>query len=93
MIACSQRKPNKHDIIFLEKNGLQHGEFSLLFQKDEKVVSIRNNTYHDYLSERLGCTFNFWFLKGGTDSREGRSFEEEVHKTITSFFLFSQKDQ
>jgi len=38
LIASSQRKPNKHDIIFFEKNGLQHGEFTLPFKKDEKMV-------------------------------------------------------
>ncbi|XP_069045545.1 elongator complex protein 1 isoform X1 [Lepisosteus oculatus] len=36
LIASTQRKPNKHDVVFLEKNGLLHGEFSLPF-KPEKV--------------------------------------------------------
>lgn len=39
LIVCSQQKPNKHDVIFLEKNGLQHGEFTLPSPKGEKLVS------------------------------------------------------
>ncbi|XP_014779296.1 putative elongator complex protein 1 [Octopus bimaculoides] len=31
LIVSSQVKPNKHDIIFFEQNGLQHGEFTLPF--------------------------------------------------------------
>lgn len=31
LIASTQRKPNKHDVVFFEKNGLRHGEFSLPF--------------------------------------------------------------
>ncbi|XP_063312037.1 elongator complex protein 1 [Pelobates fuscus] len=33
LIACTQSKPNKHDVIFMEKNGLLHGEFTLPFAK------------------------------------------------------------
>lgn len=29
LIASTQRKPHKHDVIFFERNGLQHGEFTL----------------------------------------------------------------
>ncbi|XP_065671082.1 putative elongator complex protein 1 isoform X2 [Hydra vulgaris] len=38
LIACSQRKPNKHDVIFLEKNGLQHGQFTLPFLTHDKMI-------------------------------------------------------
>ncbi|CAL4166380.1 unnamed protein product [Meganyctiphanes norvegica] len=38
LIATSQRFPNKHDIIFFEKNGLKHGDFSLPFKPSEMVV-------------------------------------------------------
>ncbi|XP_064620717.1 putative elongator complex protein 1 isoform X2 [Lineus longissimus] len=38
LIATSQRKPNKHVIAFFERNGLQHGEFTLPFHKDEVRV-------------------------------------------------------
>lgn len=31
LIASSQVKPNKHDVIFFELNGLRHGEFTLPF--------------------------------------------------------------
>lgn len=29
LIACSQKLSHKHDIVFFERNGLRHGEFSL----------------------------------------------------------------
>ncbi|XP_056425712.1 elongator complex protein 1 isoform X3 [Hyla sarda] len=33
LLASTQSKPNKHDVIFFEKNGLVHGEFTLPFAK------------------------------------------------------------
>lgn len=38
LIASTQRKPNKHDVVFFEKNGLQHGEFTLPFDVQEVKV-------------------------------------------------------
>uniref|UniRef100_UPI00358E7191 elongator complex protein 1 n=1 Tax=Myxine glutinosa TaxID=7769 RepID=UPI00358E7191 len=38
LIASTQRKPNKHDVIFFERNGLAHGEFTLPFGKDRVLV-------------------------------------------------------
>ena len=43
LIASSQRKPNKHDIIFFEKNGLKHGEFTLPFTIKEVKVFRKAN--------------------------------------------------
>ena len=43
LIASTQRKPNKHDIIFFEKNGLKHGEFSLPFTTKQVIVSEFNS--------------------------------------------------
>ena len=41
LLATSQRRPNKHDIAFFEKNGLRHGEFTLPFGvKDVKVCEV-----------------------------------------------------
>ncbi|KAF8786731.1 Elongator complex protein 1 like protein [Argiope bruennichi] len=39
VIACSQQCPNKHQIIFFEKNGLRHGEFTLPFKPNTFKVS------------------------------------------------------
>ncbi|GIY88877.1 elongator complex protein 1 [Caerostris darwini] len=39
LIACSQQCPNKHQIIFFEKNGLRHGEFTLPFKPNTFKVS------------------------------------------------------
>ncbi|XP_060570172.1 putative elongator complex protein 1 [Ruditapes philippinarum] len=38
LIATSQRRPNKHDIAFFERNGLRHGEFTLPFPVDQVKV-------------------------------------------------------
>ena len=44
IIASSQRRPNKHEIVFFEKNGLRHGEFTLPFSVNQvKVVNISWN--------------------------------------------------
>ncbi|KAK2177216.1 hypothetical protein NP493_613g03011 [Ridgeia piscesae] len=41
LIVSSQRRPNKHDIIFFERNGLRHGEFTLPFGvHDVKVKEV-----------------------------------------------------
>ena len=38
MIASTQDKPNQQDVVFFEKNGLLHGQFTLPFFKDEVKV-------------------------------------------------------
>ncbi|XP_071964263.1 elongator complex protein 1-like [Antedon mediterranea] len=44
LIASSQRLPHRHDIVFFEKNGLRHGEFTLPFGKQEvKVIEVQWN--------------------------------------------------
>ncbi|XP_025966946.2 elongator complex protein 1 [Dromaius novaehollandiae] len=39
LIASTQEKPNRHDVVFLEKNGLLHGEFTLPFKKGQVKVN------------------------------------------------------
>ena len=31
LIASTQRLPHRHDVVFFERNGLRHGEFTLPF--------------------------------------------------------------
>ncbi|XP_049330679.1 elongator complex protein 1 [Astyanax mexicanus] len=38
LIASSQRHPNKHSVVFMEKNGLLHGDFTLPFAKEKARV-------------------------------------------------------
>ncbi|XP_023265311.1 elongator complex protein 1 [Seriola lalandi dorsalis] len=38
LIASTQRHPNKHSVVFMEKNGLMHGDFTLPFNKDQARV-------------------------------------------------------
>ncbi|RUS18247.1 IKI3 family-domain-containing protein [Endogone sp. FLAS-F59071] len=40
LIAASQRLAHRHDIVFFEKNGLRHGEFTLREPRLHKVIDI-----------------------------------------------------
>ena len=40
LIASTERRPNKHEVIFFEKNGLRHGEFTLPFGVKEVKVTL-----------------------------------------------------
>lgn len=42
LMASTQRQANKHSVVFLEKNGLLHGDFTLPFGKDQ--VKVRSLT-------------------------------------------------
>ena len=48
IIASSQLLPNKHDIIFFERNGLRHKEFSIRDNAD--ILDISWNLGSDILS-------------------------------------------
>ncbi|XP_049641142.1 elongator complex protein 1 [Suncus etruscus] len=39
LIASTQDKPNQQNVVFFEKNGLLHGQFTLPFNKDEVKVN------------------------------------------------------
>lgn len=39
LIASTQNKPNQQDVVFFEKNGLLHGQFTLPFLKDQVKVN------------------------------------------------------
>uniref|UniRef100_A0A672QRD3 Elongator complex protein 1 n=1 Tax=Sinocyclocheilus grahami TaxID=75366 RepID=A0A672QRD3_SINGR len=38
LITSTQRHPNKHSVVFMEKNGLLHGDFTLPFGKEQVKV-------------------------------------------------------
>uniref|UniRef100_A0A3P8Z6L4 Elongator complex protein 1 n=1 Tax=Esox lucius TaxID=8010 RepID=A0A3P8Z6L4_ESOLU len=38
LLAATQRLPNKHSVVFMEKNGLLHGDFTLPFDKEQVKV-------------------------------------------------------
>ncbi len=40
LIASTQRHPNKHSVVFMEKNGLLHGDFTLPFGKEQVKVDL-----------------------------------------------------
>ena len=44
LVATTQRLPHRHDVLFFERNGLQHGSFPLPFAQDAaRVVELRWN--------------------------------------------------
>eukprot|EP00842_Homolaphlyctis_polyrhiza_P004259 jgi/Hompol1/4834/HPOL_003925-RA len=43
LIASTQRLPHRHDVVFFERNGLRHGEFTLRDSKDV-VVELQWNS-------------------------------------------------
>ncbi|XP_066914863.1 elongator complex protein 1-like [Clytia hemisphaerica] len=76
--TCSQQKPNKHDVIFFEKNGLQHGEFTLSSKPNDKLIKqilwnpnsdiltllIQDLSRNGTFSVQLWTTGNYhWYLK------------------------------
>lgn len=49
LIASTQRKPHRHEVIFFERNGLRHGEFILPFGTLETKVAT--NVFNTWLTE------------------------------------------
>ncbi|KAI7866463.1 IKI3 family-domain-containing protein [Spinellus fusiger] len=43
LIVSSQRLPHRHDIVFLEKNGLRHGEFTLRETTQHRLLQVSWN--------------------------------------------------
>ncbi|KAJ3416474.1 hypothetical protein HDV05_001632 [Chytridiales sp. JEL 0842] len=43
LIASTQRLPHRHDVVFFERNGLRHGEFTLREPRSSKVLELSYN--------------------------------------------------
>lgn len=60
LIASSTHRPNKHEIVFYERNGLSHGSFSLPFSSKEFKVNEMSWNYDSTILciwlERLDST-------------------------------------
>jgi elongator complex protein 1 len=74
LIASSQRLPHRHDIVFFERNGLRHGEFTLQEKGPHKVLELAWNADSSVLAVwlqvgsqktvQLWTTKNYhWYLK------------------------------
>ncbi|KAG2176226.1 hypothetical protein INT43_005460, partial [Umbelopsis isabellina] len=80
LIASSQRLPHRHDIVFFEKNGLRHGEFTLRESDQHKVIELLWNSDSTILAVwlqvkrvQLWTTNNYhWYLK------QHLTFEEDI---------------
>ncbi|KAI9478143.1 MAG: IKI3 family-domain-containing protein [Benjaminiella poitrasii] len=70
LIVSSQRLPHRHDIVFFERNGLRHGEFTLRGGK-QKVLEVMWNAdstvlaiwIESEINGRLQKTLQFWTSK------------------------------
>ncbi|KAJ8329790.1 putative elongator complex protein 1 [Batrachochytrium dendrobatidis] len=77
LIAASQRLPHRHDIVFFEKNGLRHGEFTLRnaqdivldlqWNSDSTVLAICVEQVVDQhrvtVVQLWVCNNYYWYLK------------------------------
>lgn len=43
LIVSSQRLPHRHDIVFVERNGLRHGEFTLRESGEHRLLEVSWN--------------------------------------------------
>lgn len=57
LIASTQRPPNKHSVVFMEKNGLLHGDFTLPFDKEQVKVN-HPSSLHRRSERRLDVVMN-----------------------------------
>ncbi|KAF9164239.1 hypothetical protein DFQ26_001667 [Actinomortierella ambigua] len=66
LIASSQRLPHRHDIVFFERNGLRHGEFSLREDKETVVKEVLWNCDSTVLAVWLertnGSCVQLWMM-------------------------------
>ncbi|OZJ05806.1 hypothetical protein BZG36_00877 [Bifiguratus adelaidae] len=44
LIVPTKRLPHRHDVVFLERNGLRHGEFTLREMLEHKVLALKWNS-------------------------------------------------
>ncbi|XP_065189160.1 putative elongator complex protein 1 [Sycon ciliatum] len=74
LITSSQRLPHRHDIVFFEKNGLRHGEFTLPFQRLEvRVCEVSWNIDSSVLA--VWCES----LPDGVDEKSGELIKRSPH--------------
>lgn len=59
MIASTRRHPNKHSVVFLEKNGLLHGDFTLPLGKDQAKVKMCKDARQMFAVTGFGGTQMF----------------------------------
>ncbi|KAF9975119.1 hypothetical protein BGZ73_001334 [Actinomortierella ambigua] len=66
LIASSQRLPHRHDIVFFERNGLRHGEFSIREDKETVVKEVLWNCDSTVLAVWLertnGSCVQLWMM-------------------------------
>lgn len=79
LIASTQRHPNKHSVVFMEKNGLLHGDFTLPFSKDQVKV------LYNQLTLTLAPVYEY-----GNDTFNSVLFV--IKNTLIDMFVFQVKD-
>ena len=88
LIAASQKLSTKHNIIFFEKNGLQHGQFQIRYKSDKIVVKD--------LFWNLDSTVLLVWLEDLTAINDGCSFLQlwtmgNYHWYLKDEFKFDEK--
>lgn len=74
LIVSSQRLPHRHDIVFVERNGLRHGEFTLREKNDHRVLEVSWNADSTVLAvwlesdkQKSGKYYLHLFFKGNNN--------------------------
>ncbi len=81
LIASSQRLPHRHDVVFFERNGLRHGEFTLpdldchleemQWNADSSILAIRMKKGSSSIVQLWGSKNYHWYLKQELKSDSG----------------------
>ncbi|KAI8060641.1 IKI3 family-domain-containing protein [Gilbertella persicaria] len=108
LIVSSQRLPHRHDIVFFERNGLRHGEFTLRETRDvkQKVLEVTWNADSTILAVwiesegqktvQLWTSKNYhWYMKQHIVLSEGRDivgFAWDVENSLLAHLFTSTGD-
>lgn len=105
LITSSQRLPHRHDIVFFERNGLRHGEFTLR-EKDFQVVDLawnsdssmlaillRNPNNNNVMTLQIWTMSNYhYFLQQSFDEAVINAFEWDP-ETPTTLYMISDNSR
>ncbi|KAI8848478.1 IKI3 family-domain-containing protein [Chytridium lagenaria] len=84
LIVGTQRLPHRHDVVFFERNGLRHGEFTLREPLTTKVVELAFNSDSNVLAIWLDrgdsghvvqlwtCSNYYWYLNHEVSCEKSR---------------------
>ncbi|KAG0045887.1 hypothetical protein BGZ83_008909 [Gryganskiella cystojenkinii] len=90
LIASSQRLPHRHDVVFFERNGLRHGEFTLREGNDAVVKELAWNCDSTilavWLERETGSCIQLWTMNNYKwYLKQELSYNGEFGSAVASF--------